>query len=94
MSNWDAALDAAMENHYIQQDLLEERIQETLTTEEHDPFKWFNVWEAIANSSFTKEQEIEFEALLRAKDVKALEMIIDLSTQYQRYFIEKDIDNE
>jgi len=94
MSNWDAALDAAMENHYIQQDLLEERIQETLTTEEHDPCKWFNVWEAIANSSFTKEQEIEFEALLRAKDVKALEMIIDLSAQYQRYFIEKDIDNE
>jgi len=94
MSNWDALLDRAMENHFVQQDLREERIEAALATEEHDPCKWFNVWEAIANSSFTKEQEIEFEALLRAKDVKALDMIIELSTNYQRFFIEKDIDNE
>ena len=94
MSNWDAALDACMEQAAVDADLREERIEEALATEDHDPCKWFNVWEAIANSSFTKKQEIEFEALLRAKDVKALEMIIDLSTQYQRYFIEKDIDNE
>jgi len=94
MSNWDALLDRAMENHFVQQDLREERIEAALATEEHDPCKWFNVWEAIANSSFTKEQEVKFEALLRAKDVKALDMIIELSTNYQRFFIEKDIDNE
>jgi hypothetical protein len=94
MSNWDALLDRAMENHFVQLDLREERIEAALSTEEHDPCKWFNVWEAIANSSFTKEQEAKFEALLRAKDVKALDMIIELSTNYQRFFIEKDIDNE
>ena len=94
MSNWDALLDRAMENHFVQQDLREERIEAALATEEHDPCKWFNVWEAIANSSFTKEQEVKFEALLRAKDVKALDMIIELSTNYQRFFIKKDIDNE
>ena len=91
---WDAALDAAMERKNIEAELRAEKIEEALSTERHDPYNWFNFFEAISNSSFTKEEGIKFEELLRAKDIKALNMLLELSTNYQLYFIEKELDDE
>jgi hypothetical protein len=91
---WDAALDAAMENHYMQQELRAEKIQEALSTERHNPLNWHNFFEAISDSSFTKKEGIKFEQLLKAKDVKALDMLIELSINYQTHFIEEDLDDE
>jgi hypothetical protein len=92
MPNWDAALDRAMEKYYIQQDLRQEKIDEALQSEEHDPYIFLHVSEAISSSPFSKEQEKEFEELLRARDIKALDMIIEASIQFQTYYIEKSID--
>ena len=91
---WDAALDAAMERENTEAELRGEKIEEALSTERHNPCKWHNFFEAISNSNFTKEEGAKFEELLKAKDVKALDMLIELSTEYQLYFIEKELDNE
>jgi hypothetical protein len=91
---WDALLDAAMERENTEAEIRAEKIQEAMSTERHNPLNWLNFFEAISNSSFTKEEGIKFEQLLKAKDVKALDMLIDLSTNYQLHFIEKDLDDE
>jgi hypothetical protein len=91
---WDAALDAAMERENTEAELHAEKIQEALSTETHNPLTYRNFFEAISDSNFTDEESIKFEELLKAKDVKALDMLIELSTRYQLHFIEKDLDNE
>ena len=91
---WDAALDRAMEQHIMKQEQDAERIQELLETEEHDPCKPRNFFEAMSDSSFSDEENQKFEALLRSKDVKALDMLLELSTNYQLHFIEEELDDE
>ena len=91
---WDALLDAAMERENTEAEIRAEKIQEALSTERHDPLNWHNFLEAMSESGFSKEEGIKFEQLLKAKDVKALDMLIDLSTNYQLHFIEEDLDNE
>ena len=91
---WDAALDAAMERENTEAEIRAEKIQEALSTERHNPLNWHNFFEAISDSSFTKEEGIKFEDLLKAKDVKALDMLIELSTNYQLHFIEEGLDDE
>ena len=94
MMGWDAALDAAMEHENTEAELRAEKIQEALSTERHDPYKWHHIFEAICDSSFTEEEGTKFEELLRAKDVKALDMLLELSINYQLHFIEKELDDE
>jgi hypothetical protein len=91
---WDAALDAAMERENTDAQIRAEKIEEALSTERHNPHNCHNFFEAISDLSFTKEECIKFEALLKAKDVKALDMLIELSTNYQLHFIEKELDDE
>ena len=91
---WDAALDAAMERENTEAELRAEKIEEALSTERHNPYNWCNFFEAISDSSFTKEEGAKFEELLKAKDVKALDMLIELSTKYQLHFIEEELDDE
>jgi hypothetical protein len=90
---WDSALDAAMERENTEAELRAEKIEEALSTERYDPYKWGNFFEAFCDSNFTKDDSIKFEKLLRAKDVKALDMLIELSTDYQLQFIEKEVDD-
>lgn len=91
---WDAALDSAMERENTETELRAEKIEEALSTERHNPCKWHNFFEAISDSSFTKEEGAKFEELLKAKDVKALDMLLELSTNYQLHFIKEELDDE
>jgi len=91
--SWDSALDAAMESSMDRQQRLQDKEDELLATS-HDPLNWFNFLEAMYERGFNKAEGEKFEALLRAKDIKALDMLIELSTQHQKHFIEQLLEDE
>jgi len=96
MSNWDAALDRAMEQHYIDQDKYTEKFIELLETT-YSPYNFSNFVDAISEHTdfyLDKEKGKHFARLLKNRDPAVLEILIEISLKHCSYLAEKELDNE
>jgi hypothetical protein len=97
MSNWDAALDVAMEQHHIQQDKYTEKLTDLLETT-YSPYNFMHFAEAIneqiVDFCLNKEKGKHFALLLKNRDPEVLEILIDISLKYCIALAGQELDNE